>query len=58
MGKYSDIKWENQEIKNGVVVKEGTPIPKEIVEYYKKNGYAERGIPLSADTCREIAELL
>lgn len=58
MGKYSNIEWKNRKEKNGVVIQEGTPIPKEIIEYYKKNGYVERGIPLSADTCREIAELV
>ena len=58
MGKYSNIKWENQEIENGVVVQQGTPIPKEIADYYMKPGYAVKGIPLNADTCREIAELI
>ena len=58
MGKYSNIKWENQEIENGVVVQQGTPIPKEVADYYMKHGYADKGIPLNADTCREIAELI
>lgn len=58
MGKYSDVKWEKQEIENGVVVHQGTPVPKEIVDYYMKHGYANKGIPLNADICREIAELL
>lgn len=58
MSKYYDIKWENREEKNGVVVQEGTPVPQEIADYYTKHGYADRGIPLNADTCREIAELL
>lgn len=58
MGKYSNIKWENQETENGAIIQEGTPIPSEIWQYYIAHGYDAKGIPLNADTCREIAELL
>jgi len=56
--KYADIHWENRETKCGIVIQEGTPIPVEIADYYVKNGYAEKQIPLNADTCREIARIL
>jgi len=56
--KYSNIHWENQEIEKGKVIQEGTPIPKEIAEYYVNHGYVEKQIPLNADTCREIARIL
>ncbi len=40
------------------VPQEGTPIPREIAKYYAEHGYAEKRIPLNADTCREIAKIL
>lgn len=58
MGKYTNIKWEERIEKDGVIVQEGTQIPIEIQEYYIAHGYDLRGIPLNADTCKEIAELL
>ncbi len=56
--KYSNINWKNRETEKGVVIQEGTPIPREIAEYYAEHGYAEKWIPLNADTCREIAKIL
>lgn len=53
--KYSNITWETPDS-----VIEGTPvndIPREVIEYYMSHEYMERGIPLSADTCREIAKI-
>lgn len=58
MGNYSDIKWENQRIENGRIVQQGTPIPREIVNYYTEHKYAEKGIPLNAGTCEKISKLL
>lgn len=47
--KFSDIEFENKK----------TPIPKEISDYYMSHKeYSENMIPLNADTCREIAEIL
>lgn len=40
---------------------EETPVnelPKEILDYYMKNDYSKRGIPLSVKTVKEIAEIL
>lgn len=40
---------------------QSTPIselPKEILDYYKKNDYEKRGIPLSVKTVKEIAKIL
>lgn len=40
---------------------EQTPVselPKEILDYYMDNHYAEKGIPLSAKTVKEIAKIL
>ena len=40
---------------------EETPVselPKEILDYYMKNDYGKRGIPLSVKTVKEIAEIL
>lgn len=56
--KYSDIHWENREAKCGMVIQEGTIVPREIADYYVENGYAKKQIPLNADTCREIAKIL
>ncbi len=56
--KYSNIHWENRGAGKGTVLQEGTPIPKEIAKYYAEHGYAEKWIPLNADTCREIAKIL
>lgn len=45
MGKYSDIKWQN----------DGPPsLLPEVLDYYIANGYREREIPLNADTAKEI----
>lgn len=35
-----------------------TPIPKEILEYYKDNGYRDKMIPLNAEMANEIADIL
>lgn len=54
--KYVNITWEMPD-----TVIEGTPvseIPKEILDYYMRNGYGKRGIPFSAKTVNEIAEIL
>lgn len=48
MGKYSDIKWENEK---GVSLLPDFP---EVFDYYIYKGYAERGIPLNTDTAKEI----
>ena len=45
---YSSIKFENEK----------TVIPTAICNYYMSHGYLEKGIPLNADTCREIARIL
>lgn len=40
---------------------EGTPVnelPKEILDYYMKNDYGKRGIPLSVKTIKEITKIL
>lgn len=34
-----------------------TPIPREIVEYFNRK-YAGQRVPLNADRCNEIAEIL
>lgn len=36
---------------------EPTPIPREIVEYFNRE-YAGQRVPLNADCCNEIAEIL
>lgn len=35
-----------------------TPIPKEIIDYYRENKYGEKMIPLNGDTANQIAEIL
>ena len=50
------ITWETPDS-----VIEGTPVselPKEILDYYMKNDYGKRGIPLSVKTIKEIAKIL
>lgn len=40
---------------------EGTPVselPKEILDYYMNNNYADKGIPLSVKTVKKIAKIL
>ena len=54
MKKYSDMQFEN--LANDHIPAQ--PIPKEIADYYIRHGYADRMIPLNADTCREIAKIL
>lgn len=54
--KYSNITWETP---NTVI--EGTPVtelPKEIMDYYIQNNYSDKGIPLSAETVKNIAKIL
>ena len=47
--RFSDMKFENDK----------TPISKEIADYYMSHKeYEENMIPLNADTCAEIAEIL
>lgn len=51
---YSDMTFENLE-HNPIPE---NPIPRAIVDYYINHGYADRMIPLNADTCRDIAKIL
>ncbi len=51
---YSDMTFENLEHDH---VPEN-PIPGAIIDYYMNHGYADRMIPLNADTCRGIAKIL
>lgn len=43
--------------KNMGDIGELTPIPREIVEYFNRE-YAGQKVPLNADRCNEIAEVL
>lgn len=54
MKKYSDLQFENL-ADNHIPAQ---PVPDEIAHYYMNHGYLEKGIPLNADTCREIAKIL
>ena len=54
MKKYADMQFEN--LTDDHIP--ARPVPVEIAEYYMTHGYLERGIPLNADTCREIAKIL
>lgn len=54
--KYVNITWGTPD-----TVIEETPvsdIPKEILDYYMSNYYGKRGIPFSAKTIKEIAEII
>ena len=54
--KFSEMKFEN--LNCGCKETPTTEIPKEIVEYYMSHEYANAGIALSADTCKEVAKIL
>ncbi len=46
---------------SGEVMQDGTPIsniPSEIINYYLEHDYGKKGIPLSAKTINDIAEIL
>lgn len=56
MESRAKITWETP----GSVI-DSTPVselPKEILDYYMKNDYGKRGIPLSVKMVKEIAEIL
>lgn len=43
---------------NDVPKDETWEIPKEVINYYMRIGYREKGIPLNISTCKEIFDIL